>query len=54
MLVIMKEPFKLIFLKFSVNTDLELALAKRNAYGLDSRFLYFLFFFLNNRKQTEK
>ena len=54
MLVIMKELSILIFLKFSVNTDLELPLAKRNAYGLDSKFLYFLFFFLNNRKQTAK
>ena len=54
MLVIIKEPSKLIFLKFSVNNDLELLLAKRNAYGLDSRFLYFLFFVLNNRKQAAK
>ena len=33
--------------------DLDLLLAKRNVYGLD-RFLYFLSFFLDNRKQTTK
>ena len=33
--------------------DLDLLLAKRIVYGLD-RFLYFLSFFLDNRKQTTK
>ena len=33
--------------------DLDLLLAKRNVYGLN-RFLYFLSFFLDNRKQTTK
>ena len=33
--------------------DLDLLLAKRNVYGLDM-FLYFLSFFLDNRKQTTK
>ena len=33
--------------------DLDLLLAKRNVYGLD-RFLYFLSFFLDNRKQATK
>ena len=33
--------------------DLDLLLAKRIVYGLD-RFLYFLSFFFDNRKQTTK
>ena len=33
--------------------DQELLLAKRNAYGFDSRALYFLFSYLDNRKNNE-